>query len=133
MEGGLNYLYEEVSKKISNITPNIIQSMGRGISLYATGGDDNVELVQLSQGEASIYNFKNVGQKLAGFNFDVTVTKSGTLPQITVSSNSKALIYIRSKKENKKDSEGRPYTYFRNYIEKGPLLGELISRAAKDE
>ena len=133
VEGGLNYLYEEVSKKISNITPNIIQSMGRGISLYATGGDDNVELVQLSQGEASIYNFKNVGQKLAGLNFNVTVTKSGTLPQITVSSNSKALIYIRSKKENKKDSEGRPYTYFRNYIEKGPLLGELISRAAKDE
>ena len=33
----------------------------------------------------------------------------------------------------KKDSEGRPYTYFRNYIEKGPLLGELIARAAKDE
>ena len=133
VEGGLNYLYEEVSKKLSNITPNMIQSMGRGISLYATGGDDNVELVQLSQGEASIYNFKNVGQKLAGINFNATVTKSGTLPQITVSSNSKTLISIRSKKENKKDSQGRPYTYFRNYIEKGPLLGELISRAAKDE
>ena len=76
---------------------------------------------------------KGEGKKLVGLNFNATVTKSGTLPQITVSSNSKALIYIRSKKENKKDSEGRPYTYFRNYIEKGPLLGELIARSAKDE
>ena len=133
VEGGLNYLYEEVTKKLNDITPSIVQSIANGIKLYATGGDDNVELVQLSQGEATIYNFKNVGQKLAGLKYSATVTKSGTLPQITVSSNSKTLISIRSKKENKKDSQGRPYTYFRNYIEKGPLLGELIARAAKDE
>ena len=133
VEGGLNYLYEEVTKKLNDITPSIVQSIANGIKLYATGGDDNVELVQLSQGEATIYNFKNVGQKLAGLKYSATVTKSGTLPQITVSSNSKTLISIRSKKENKKDSQGRPYTYFRNYIEKGPLLGELIARAATDE
>ena len=133
VEGGLNYLYEEVTKKLNDITPSIVQSIANGIKLYATGGDENVELVQLSKGEATIYNFKDVGQKLAGLKYSATVTKSGTLPQITVSSNSKTLISIRSKKENKKDSQGRPYTYFRNYIEKGPLLGELIARAATDE
>tara|TARA_B100000674_G_scaffold4276_1_gene3525 strand:- start:38 stop:1354 length:1317 start_codon:yes stop_codon:yes gene_type:complete len=133
VEGGLNYLYEEVTKKLNNITPSIVQSIANGIKLYATGGDDNVELVQLSQGEATIYNFKDVGQKLAGLKYSATVTKSGSLPQITVSSNSKTLISIRSRRENKRDSQGRPYTYFRNYIEKGPLLGELIARAAKDE
>ena len=133
VEGGLNYLYEEVTKKLNDINPSIVQSIANGIKLYATGGDENVELVQLSKGEATIYNFKDVGQKLAGLKYSATVTKSGTLPQITVSSNSKTLISIRSKKENKKDSQGRPYTYFRNYIEKGPLLGELIARAAKDE
>ena len=133
VEGGLNYLYEEVTKKLNDINPSIVQSIANGIKLYATGGDENVELVQLSKGEATIYNFKDVGQKLAGLKYSATVTKSGTLPQITVSSDSKILISIRSKKENKKDSQGRPYTYFRNYIEKGPLLGELIARAAKDE
>ena len=133
VEGGLNYLYEEVTKKLNDITPSIVQSIANGIKLYATGGDENVELVQLSKGEATIYNFKDVGQKLAGLKYSATVTRSGTLPQITVSSDSKILISIRSKKENKKDSQGRPYTYFRNYIEKGPLLGELIARAAKDE
>ena len=133
VEGGLNYLYEEVTKKLNDINPSIVQSIANGIKLYATGGDENVELVQLSKGEATIYNFKDVGQKLAGLKYSATVTKSGTLPQITVSSNSKTLISIRSKKENKKDSQGRPYTYFRNYIEKGPLLGELIARAATDE
>ena len=133
VEGGLNYLYEEVTKKLNDINPSIVQSIANGIKLYATGGDENVELVQLSKGEATIYNFKDVGQKLAGLKYSATVTRSGTLPQITVSSNSKTLISIRSKKENKKDSQGRPYTYFRNYIEKGPLLGELIARAATDE
>ena len=133
VEGGLNYLYEEVTKKLNDITPSIVQSIANGIKLYATGGDENVELVQLSKGEATIYNFKDVGQKLAGLKYSATVTKSGTLPQITVSSNSKTLISIRSRRENKKDSQGRPYTYFRNYIEKGPLLGELIARAATDE
>ena len=133
VEGGLNYLYEEVTKKLNDINPSIVQSIANGIKLYATGGDENVELVQLSKGEATIYNFKDVGQKLAGLKYSATVTRSGTLPQITVSSDSKILISIRSKKENKKDSQGRPYTYFRNYIEKGPLLGELIARAAKDE
>ena len=133
VEGGLNYLYEEVTKKLNDINPSIVQSIANGIKLYATGGDENVELVQLSKGEATIYNFKDVGQKLAGLKYSATVTRSGTLPQITVSSDSKILISIRSKKENKKDSQGRPYTYFRNYIEKGPLLGELIARAATDE
>lgn len=133
VEGGLNYLYGEVSKKLSDINSNVKSSMARGISLYATGGNENVELVQLSKGEASIYSFKNVGQKLSELKFDATISKSGNLPLITVSSNSKVLFYIRSKKENKTNTKGETYSYYRNYIEKGPLLGELIARAAKDE
>lgn len=133
VDGALFALYNGIVRKLNNITEDIKLQMGQGISYYATLDDDNVEMVQLSQGEASIYRFNNVGDALRGLPFNATISRSGTLPLITISSNTRVLLYIRSKKENKKNKQGLSYTYYRNYIEKGPLLGDLIATSAREE
>ena len=54
------------------------------------------------------------------------------LPTITIreSESNKVVVYFRSKVENKIDKNGVPYLYYRNYIEKGQFLTELIGQSA---
>jgi len=76
-----------------------------------------------------------VSQKLLDYNFDVkfNVGKSG-LPTIVIeeAESNKTLIQLRSMVQNLKDSKGRPYLYYRNYVEKGAFLKELIGSSANE-
>ena len=116
--------------------------IGTGISRFATQDNagvvdpsgDTVELINLSKGEATIYNFQNVAQKLSEYKLISEYKTSGAndLPTITIreSESNKVVVYFRSKVENKIDKNGVPYLYYRNYIEKGQFLTELIGQSA---
>ena len=116
--------------------------IGTGISRFATQDNagvvdpsgDTVELINLSKGEATIYNFQNVAQKLSEYKLKSEYKTSGAndLPTITIreSESNKVVVYFRSRVENKIDKNGVPYLYYRNYIEKGQFLTELIGQSA---
>ena len=136
---GLRLLYRKIysilSVKLnSKIDANkILDNIGNGITYYATLNEENVELVQLNNREAKVYNFQNVGQLLKQYDYDVKYSEGGEklLPQIDITNNGKLLLRIRVKGENKTDKKtGKSYTYFRNYVEKGEFLGDLIATYA---
>ena len=116
--------------------------IGTGISSFATQDNagvvdpsgDTVELINLSKGEATIYNFQNVAQKLSEFRLKSEYKTGGKndLPTIVIreSESNKIVVQFRSKVENKIDKNGVPYLYYRNYIEKGQFLTELIGQSA---
>ena len=118
--------------------------IGTGISRFATQDNagvvdpsgDTVELINLSKGEATIYNFKNVAQKLSEFRLKSEYKTGGDndLPTIVIreSESNKVVVQFRSKVENKVNKNGVPYLYYRNYIEKGQFLTELIGQSALD-
>ena len=118
--------------------------IGTGISRFATQDNagvvdpsgDTVELINLSKGEATIYNFKNVAQKLSEFRLKSEYKTGGKndLPTIVIreSESNKVVVQFRSKVENKVNKNGVPYLYYRNYIEKGQFLTELIGQSALD-
>jgi len=118
--------------------------IGTGISRFATQDNvgvvdpsgDTVQLINLSKGEATIYNFKNVAQKLSEFRLKSEYKTGGKndLPTIVIreSESNKVVVQFRSKVENKVNKNGVPYLYYRNYIEKGQFLTELIGQSALD-
>ena len=125
-----NILSSKLDIKAKSIP--LLDSMGRGIIYYATLNEENVQLVQLNNREAKVYQFENVGEKIKEYTYDVRYNESGEklLPQIDIvnKTDGKLLLRIRVKGENKTDSKtGKSYTYYRNYVEKGNFLGELIA------
>jgi hypothetical protein len=137
---GLRMVYKRVhsilqsklnSKSQSSVTLN---TLGQGITYYATLDEENVELVQLNAQEAKVYKFQNVGSVISQYNYDSNYSESGgkRLPQIDIKNDEgKLLLRIRVKGENKIDKKtNKPYTYFRNYVEKGGFLGDLIATYA---
>jgi ClpP class serine protease len=143
----MEYIYRQAAEKLKSklkLNPQGTKSiLGSGIKQFATRDnagvvDENgntVEIIDLNRGEATIYDFKNVSQKLLDYNFDVkfNVGKSG-LPTIVIeeAESNKTLIQLRSMVQNLKDSKGRPYLYYRNYVEKGAFLKELIGSSANE-
>lgn len=136
---GLRLIYKKVYQLISNkleTNPNIIlDTLGNGITYYATLNEENVQLVQLNNRESKIYRFENVAGKIKEYKYDVKYSEGGdkSLPQIDIlnEENGKLLLRIRVKGENKTDSKtGKSYTYFRNYVEKGSFLGDMIASYA---
>jgi len=141
-------IYKAADIMIDNNLNNDVTSkdmalkIGTGISRFATQDNagvvdpsgDTVELINLSKGEATIYNFQNVAQKLSEYKLKSEYKTSGAndLPTITIreSESNKVVVYFRSKVENKIDKNGVPYLYYRNYIEKGQFLTELIGQSA---
>ena len=148
----LRTIYKAANTIINNNLNNpstsasMASKIGTGISRFATQDNagvvdpesgDTVELINLSSGEATIYNFKNVAQKLSEFKLKSGYSVGGEfdLPTITIREveSNKVVIYLRSKAERKIEKKtGRKYLYYRNYIEKGPFLTELIGRSALD-
>ena len=145
----LKYIYQKAAEKLSSklqMNPQQAKSaLGRGISLYATRdnagvvdikGGNKVQLIDLNKGEATIYDFKNVASLLQNYNFDVkyNVSSDGDMPTIIIEERetNKRLIQFRAMYQNKEKSNGQKYLYFRNYVEKGPFLKELIGTAALD-
>ena len=143
----MEYIYRQAAEKLRSklqLNPQGAKTIiGSGIKQFATRDnagvvDENgntVEIIDLNRGEATIYDFKNVSQKLLNYNFDVkfNVGKSG-LPTIVIeeAESNKTLIQLRSMVQNLKDAKGRPYLYYRNYVEKGAFLKELIGSSANE-
>jgi len=131
---------------INNLSSNSYKEnfiIGTGIKQFATQDnagvvDDNgntVELIDLTRGEATIFDFRNVASKLSDVRLEAEYGVGGrsNLPIISIldADSKKLLIQLRSKVENKIGKDG-PYLYYRNYIEKGPFLTELIGRSANE-
>ena len=143
----MRYIYQQAFIKLQQKLTSNPRSMnfiiGTGIKQFATQDnagvvDDNgntVELIDLTRGEATIFDFKNVASKLSDVKLDAEYGVGGrsNLPIISIldADSKKLLIQLRSKVENKIGKDG-PYLYYRNYIEKGPFLKELIGRSALD-
>ena len=135
----LRFLYGEVQRTLTArlasaaTSANLMNIVGNGINYYATLNEENVQLVQLNNNEAKIYQFQGVGERLQNYAYESRLSYSGEkrLPQIDINnSDGKLLLRIRVKGENKRDRNGRSYTYFRNYVEKGEFLGDLIATYA---
>jgi hypothetical protein len=130
-----DYIADELQKKLNKSTGVLtLKTLGEAIQYYATLNEEHVELVQLNKGEAKIYNFGNLPNILSQYNWDVEYTKGTSassgerLPIITIHERgtaSKKLLILRVKRET---VNGSPY--YRNYVEKGNFLGELIGRYA---
>ena len=143
----MRYIYQQAFIKLQQKLNSNPRSMnfiiGTGIKQFATQDnagvvDDNgntVELIDLTRGEATIFDFKNVASKLSDVRLDAEYGVGGrsNLPTISIldADSRKLLIQLRSKVENKIGRDG-PYLYYRNYIEKGPFLTELIGRSANE-
>ena len=145
----LKYIYEKAAEKLISklrLNPQEAKSaLGRGISLFATRdnagavdikGGNKVQLIDLNKGEATIYDFKNVAALLQNYNFDVkyNVSTDGDMPTIIIEERetNQRLIQFRAMYQNKKKANGQKYLYFRNYVEKGAFLKELIGTSALD-
>jgi len=137
-----------INNNLNNPTTSesMAKKIGTGISKFATQDNagvvdpesgDTVELINLSSGEATIYNFKNVAEKLSEYKLKSEYSFSGdfSLPTITIreSETNKIVIYLRSKAEYIKDKKtGVKKLYYRNLVEKGQFLTELISTTATE-
>ena len=145
----LKYIYQKAAEKLISklrMNPQEAKSaLGRGISLYATRDDagvvdvkggNKVQLIDLNKGEATIYDFKNVGTLLQNYDFDVkyNVSSDGDMPTIIIEERqtNQRLIQFRAMYQNKRKANGQKYLYFRNYVEKGAFLKELIGASALD-
>ena len=145
----LKYIYQKAAEKLISklrMNPQEAKSaLGRGISLYATRdnagvvdvkGGNKVQLIDLNKGEATIYDFKNVGTLLQNYDFDVkyNVSSDGDMPTIIIEERqtNQRLIQFRAMYQNKRKANGQKYLYFRNYVEKGAFLKELIGASALD-
>ena len=125
------YFANEVEGASNREEYQFVQQVAKAIAYFATKDDPTVSLVQLDKGTYKILRFSNLERKLDTIDLtaEYSVGSSG-YPTITIrDSNTPGtkgdLIYIRAKKESKKD--GSAYT--RNLIEKGHLLTELASAA----
>ena len=135
--GAVNLLYDYVAgvvqKKLDgNDAQSTMQTLAEAIDYYATSNEEHVELVQLNRGDAKIFSFGNLSNVIAQQEWAVEYKKGqgsgGQLPIITIhkkGNTQQQLLILRVKVESIKGSP-----YFRNYVEKGRYLGDLIGRYA---
>lgn len=115
-------------------------NLAKFIKFHATRNEENVALVQLNKGQATVYLFEEVAQKLKYTKILVGYQESNTdvipnskIPQILFYGDSKdsknLLLVIRVKLEgNRVNSKGKKLGLtIRNYIEKGHLTTKLLA------
>ena len=136
--GAINLIYDyvavELQKKLNDkkSSKSTLIKLGEAIQYYATLNEEHVELVQLTNRDAKIYNFAGLPGIIEQHGFDVKFSKgtssSGkSFPIITIhekGDSANILLIFRVKIETLNNAP-----YYRNYIEKGKFLGDLISRS----
>lgn len=136
--GAINYIYDHVASELTSRMGNkrqrstVFKNLGDAIDDFATLGEEHVTLVQLTKGEAKIYNFRGLNNVLAEYEFDIDYVKGinkttgEPLPSvIIVEKTSRAqLLIVRVKREAVGGG------YYRNLIEKGKFMGDLIAEYA---
>ena len=137
--GAINLIYEyvagELQKKLDDkkSSESTLIKLGEAIQYYATLNEEHVELVQLTNGDVKIYNFAGLPNVIKDYVWNVEYSKgissSGeSIPIITIHQKGKPtniLLILRVKIETLNNAP-----YYRNYVEKGKFLGDLIARAA---
>ena len=137
--GAINLIYKYVAVKLQKklddekSSKSTLIKLGEAIQYYATLNEEHVELVQLNSGEAKIYNFAGLPNVIKEYEWNVEYSKgissSGeSIPIITIHQKGKPtniLLILRVKIETLNNAP-----YYRNYVEKGKFLGDLIARAA---
>jgi hypothetical protein len=119
--------YINSSLKQPKTKTTLLKKIGEGIEYFATLNEKNVALVQMTGREAKIYNFSNVYESIKNLNLRVRIKDSAGKPKLILENeNGQILLEIRVKAEGRPDGS----LYLRNYIEKGPLLGDLIATYA---
>lgn len=102
----------------------LTKKMADAVKYFATLNEDNVTLLQLGGGKATVYEFDKVYEQIKAKKFESRVTYGGSeLPTLFISSGGKDFLKIRVKQEFKPD--GKPY--IRNYIEKESLFPDLFA------
>jgi hypothetical protein len=136
--GAVNLIYDfvaiELQKKLNDkkSSKSTLIQLGKAMRDYATLNEEHVELVQLTNGDAKIYNFTNLPNVIKEYEWNVKCSKATSssgksLPIITIHEKGKPdniLLILRAKIEIRKN-----LPYYRNYMEKGKFLGDLISRS----
>lgn len=144
----IRYIYEQaylkLKSKLRQNAQNTKNLIGAGIQQFATRDNagvvdeenNSVQLIDLDRGEATIFDFKNVKEKISNYDYDVKYTESSSgMPTITIeeTESNKKLLQFRSMYQNRESKRtGMKYLYFRNYVEKGEFLKELIGTSALD-
>jgi hypothetical protein len=136
-----NLIYDHIDTQLNQTLRSneqtkkkLFENIGKGIQHYATLHEDYVEMVNIGNNDARIYNFKDLPEQLKQYDFVATKSTYPTgdgnerLPILTIEERigGKKLITVRAKKEVK--STGK--VYFRNYLEKEEFLSDIVSRSA---
>ena len=136
--GAINYLYDHVAAELSKLMKNkrqrtaVFKKLGDAIDDFATLGEEHVTLVQLTKGQAKIYNFRGLNEVLAQFDFDIDYVKGTSkatgekLPSVIIveKTSRSPMLIVRVKRESIGGG------YYRNLIEKGKFMGDLIAEYA---
>ena len=144
----LTLAYTEAYKQLKKIATQDQSKLRKNISdfarYHATLGEENVVLVQLTGGEAIVYDFTALNKKLRGVPIDIKLGNGVTdklagysggneIPKIEftakVNGKDQALLQLRLKLEgNRISSKGKKLPLVvRNYIEKGKAITQLIA------
>jgi hypothetical protein len=120
-----NYVKDQVNLKVRTKRSKdaLLKQLGKGINHFATLGEENVTLVQLNSNEAKVYNFNGVVEAVSALDISCSIKDSAGKPKLLLhDAKNRNLLEIRVKQENKDSGP-----YFRQYVEKGTLLGDLIA------
>ena len=120
-----------IDQKLSNKTTkkNLLETLGKGIEFFATLNEKDVTLVQLDKKDAKIYDFSNLADRLSTQTLKTElILDKNNKPTLRLNNQmGKNLIQLRVRKETQSSGS----LYFREVLEKGPALSELISISAK--
>lgn len=136
MESAIQFMYTIAGQHLKDLlSGNIddeeymyIKDFVNAVNFFATRNTPNIVLVNLKKGGYTISSFDDLASKIADIDLDARYRQQpGGLPIIEIfDANSGTLfMQIRSYRTKKLSKEGKKGFYYRNYIEKGPLLGEL--------
>ena len=140
-EKGLAYLYGEIAQILAkqlqgddeDTEVRFVDQLSKAIQFFATMDDPSVELVDFDAGGFKILRFNKLREQLRKVDLTATFVKPKTekgKPEVVVhqvGDPKNILVGVRVKIENKIDKNGQPYVYYRNIIEKGPLLEKITT------
>jgi hypothetical protein len=142
IEQGLAYMYGEIAQILAqqltgdneNAEVRFVDELSNAIQYFATMNDSTVELVDFDAGGFKILRFNKLREQLRHVDLTASFVKPKTekgKPEIIihqVGDLTNILVGVRVKIENKvSERTGEKYIYYRNIIEKGPLLEKLTT------
>jgi len=128
----LAYIYEFAADVIATLLADdnsedeymFITELAKGINYYATLGNPNIILLDFSSGGYKMMRFDDIEGKLKGIKLTASYNYDTKLPQVDIydANTGKLFVKVRVKITAKER---------RNYIEKGPLMTELLGTKVK--